>query len=59
MEAARSRASGGSFDRDQIAAHRDLDAEPLLEPHEMPAVAARERGKQRVALEFQHQLLAG
>ena len=31
---------------------------PLLEPHEMPAMTARERGKQRVALEFERELLA-
>src|SRR5262249_22716181 len=47
-----------AFDGNQIAAHRDLDAELMLEPHEVAAVAAGQRRQVRVALEFESHSLA-
>ncbi len=47
-----------ALDGNQIAALGEPDAELLLQAHKIAAVAAGQRGQQRIALEFQRDLLA-
>ena len=47
-----------AFDRDEIAAHRHADAEPLLDPHQMFLVRAPQRGQALIVGKFERHLFA-